>query len=1476
MANFSHSRHPNRATAALSKKICGNAAGGFVPAKTLYDDVYGGPPKFGVSTLSPRMEDYSEIFGSFQASRATSIPVLDLPAVDEAEVFFDVRSSSFDYAEVFGGFNGLDFAVSYEELVDQSKGFDGDSSDEPWSPAEFESLSEESEISGKDRSFSNGSPHHSLDGSTEFNISYHKANQMSNEDLSNGMTHVTQLHAVPGFTVMVNSPLQQTEDKRRPLQEADDSNVNMDFSVDKLKAKHLKKTLSQPPNGSAGGHAFENDLRPQKGSDNYGFFQRDSLVGISEISLRTQPSELPPPCRPPPLVDGEKGDSSKLVSRRNCFTSEGFSGDDSPPFFDVEVDASSSAAVSAAAIKEAMENAQAKIKSARELREKKKDGLQTSSKSGAKKDVKGKEGKRGKIIDGSIRINDESMKGTCEGEDTGSTLFVTEEKQKVTTIGPEVPEFVEREKTYTAAEKYAKDTSEKESWSTRGPYTIDESSEWKKATEFFELITTDESKNALEQVNSKNTVVQNKIHEHGWFEKATVDSFDKHSENGRKLKAAVEDHELENLEKKQGTKESRGSEENHVQSISMEEVCEQKDGENKIKVTNEVCEWGEDKNSFTIAKQLLGTNKRSGGDRSTKVRKTWDKSKVELTIKQKEDDETLEADKMIEIEEKHKLFHEIVDNEDGQMEAFEQNKSFKGAFDQDENEKKAQKDLEQVENQKELNHIFEKVESERRPKVAVKQHENGKGLKQSLEQEINKKTQRQALKLEEEKRREKAQKREANKNVHNSVNGNKETRKNKKACQQENNEKRFTEGRDKEDRETKLSEESEVLDTQNMPSGVIEQEKTKQVLKDAVDGEDEKDLDKEDEGKEQIENNKEVKLAKGAQVLVEEEYLPQSDVEHKLDCSENTQSSQSSCDLDKNSEKVKTTQGSFAHEESSDTRTEAWDNEMQPGAVGRKNKVTDKTIKAPSMAEKYFRMEGAGNDFNLDSPVKKTSGEIKIKPKVSETELEAFEIEIMPSGSEKLKAVGKSQGNLEHEKNQGKVEDAFELPHLDNRVKKVGESASVIGQPNAEKIKSSSQVGSVSKNQEKEFARQWKEREDYSQAQATLNQEEKKKTVPNHLVKENTEDKRKTEAVQPPRPEEKQRIRNSVQQGNASLTAERKEKTSNEVETERMKRERELENERLRKIEEEREREREREKDRMAVDLATLEARERAFAESRERAERVALERLTAEARQRAMSEARERLEKACAEAREKSLAGKAAMEARIRAERSAVERATAEARERAAEKAMAERAACEARERVQRSVSDKFSASSRNHVLRQSASSSDLQDSSQGHLRYQYSSVYGDRFEGVEVESAQRCKARLERHRRTAERAAKALAEKNMRDLLAQREQAERNRLAETLDADVRRWSSGKEGNLRALLSTLQYILGPDSGWHPIPLTEVITSAAVKKAYRKATLCVHPDKLQQRGASIHQKYICEKVFDLLKEAWNKFNSEER
>lgn len=130
MESLSHSRQPNRS----GKRICNGHTNNvnFAATKSIYDDVFGGPPKFGAPTLSPRMEDYAEIFGSFHAARASSIPVLDLPAVDESEVFFDVRGSGFDYTEVFGGFNGLDFAVSFDDLVQQRNGgYDG-SSEEAW------------------------------------------------------------------------------------------------------------------------------------------------------------------------------------------------------------------------------------------------------------------------------------------------------------------------------------------------------------------------------------------------------------------------------------------------------------------------------------------------------------------------------------------------------------------------------------------------------------------------------------------------------------------------------------------------------------------------------------------------------------------------------------------------------------------------------------------------------------------------------------------------------------------------------------------------------------------------------------------------------------------------------------------------------------------------------------------------------------------------------------------------------------------------------------------------------------------------------------------------------------------------------------------------------------------------------------------------------------------------------------------------
>ncbi|PIN12202.1 hypothetical protein CDL12_15192 [Handroanthus impetiginosus] len=92
-------------------------------------------------------------------------------------------------------------------------------------------------------------------------------------------------------------------------------------------------------------------------------------------------------------------------------------------------------------------------------------------------------------------------------------------------------------------------------------------------------------------------------------------------------------------------------------------------------------------------------------------------------------------------------------------------------------------------------------------------------------------------------------------------------------------------------------------------------------------------------------------------------------------------------------------------------------------------------------------------------------------------------------------------------------------------------------------------------------------------------------------------------------------------------------------------------------------------------------------------------------------------------------------------------------------------------------------------------------------------------------------------------------------------------------IDAKIQQWSIGKKGNIRSLLSTLQYVLWSGSGWKAIPLVDLIEANSVKRAYQKALLRLHPDKLQQKSVASNQKYIAEKVFDILQEAWDQFNT---
>lgn len=70
----------------------------------------------------------------------------------------------------------------------------------------------------------------------------------------------------------------------------------------------------------------------------------------------------------------------------------------------------------------------------------------------------------------------------------------------------------------------------------------------------------------------------------------------------------------------------------------------------------------------------------------------------------------------------------------------------------------------------------------------------------------------------------------------------------------------------------------------------------------------------------------------------------------------------------------------------------------------------------------------------------------------------------------------------------------------------------------------------------------------------------------------------------------------------------------------------------------------------------------------------------------------------------------------------------------------------------------------------------------------------------------------------------------------------------AKTMDPDrlkIAEWTEGKKGNLRALLCSLHTVLWPEADrWQRCEMHQLVTTADVKKAYRKACLAVHPDKV--------------------------------
>lgn len=125
-------------------------------------------------------------------------------------------------------------------------------------------------------------------------------------------------------------------------------------------------------------------------------------------------------------------------------------------------------------------------------------------------------------------------------------------------------------------------------------------------------------------------------------------------------------------------------------------------------------------------------------------------------------------------------------------------------------------------------------------------------------------------------------------------------------------------------------------------------------------------------------------------------------------------------------------------------------------------------------------------------------------------------------------------------------------------------------------------------------------------------------------------------------------------------------------------------------------------------------------------------------------------------------------------------------------------------------------------------------------------------------------------------ERMMRQLAEKRARDEAEAAEKSGKVELRTTLKPKIDAWSAGKKDNIRALLASLHTVLWEGSGWTQPSMADMVEPGKVKRAYMKANLVVHPDKVKQKGGTLEQVATADMVFDVLKAAWGKFEASGR
>ncbi|KAJ1967642.1 auxilin-like clathrin-binding protein required for normal clathrin function [Dispira parvispora] len=103
--------------------------------------------------------------------------------------------------------------------------------------------------------------------------------------------------------------------------------------------------------------------------------------------------------------------------------------------------------------------------------------------------------------------------------------------------------------------------------------------------------------------------------------------------------------------------------------------------------------------------------------------------------------------------------------------------------------------------------------------------------------------------------------------------------------------------------------------------------------------------------------------------------------------------------------------------------------------------------------------------------------------------------------------------------------------------------------------------------------------------------------------------------------------------------------------------------------------------------------------------------------------------------------------------------------------------------------------------------------------------------------------------------------------------EDNQRHQLKDSVDFRLAQWQQGKEGNLRALLASVDTLLWPELAWKKVGLHELVSSAQVKRAYLRAISKVHPDKLKPQE-TVERCMLANGIFSSLNDAWFTFKSQ--